>query len=61
MDQLKTQQQIEGPVKDLHEANDSNNLDDGEDELGFTIALDAKHVDKNNDEEKDANEYGTSK
>lgn len=41
-----------------HEADDSNNLDDGEDELGFTIALYAKHVDEYNDEEKDGDEDG---
>lgn len=42
----------------LHEADDGNHFNDGEDELGFTIAFYAKHVDDYDDEEEYRDENG---
>lgn len=46
-----------GKVADSHEAYDSRHFDDGEDELGFTIAFDATQIDGYNDGEEDSNEH----
>jgi hypothetical protein len=43
---------------DSHEANYGNHLDDGEYELGFSVALYSKEVDDDNDEEKYRDENG---
>lgn len=43
---------------DLHEANDSDDFDDREDELSFTVAFHAKHIDENDDEEEDGDKDG---
>lgn len=40
---------------DLHEADDGDDLDDGENELCFTVAFDAKHIDGDDDAEEDRN------
>jgi len=44
--------------KALHETNHSNNLDDREDKLCFTISLDAEEVYGNNDDQEDRNPDG---
>lgn len=39
---------VNGKGKVLHEANNCNNLDNSKDEFGLAIALDAKHIYRNN-------------
>lgn len=41
-----------------HETNDGSDLDDGKDELGLTVALDTKHVDRDNQHPEDAHPRG---
>lgn len=41
----------------LHKANDGDNLNNGEEELGLTVALDPKEIYHNNEDQKYGYEY----
>lgn len=48
-----------GLFHDLHEADDGNDLDNGEDELGLTVTLNPKHIDNQNNSEEEGDEDGS--